>query len=136
MIAGTSYVGFLAEDFPAAAKVEFEAWPEMLAAVKSGALAALLYDEIEIGNWRLADPAGALELRPYQLEGRPDTIAIAIRRGEDDLLDWIDLYLEKVRDNGELEALLDSLPLHQRPGADRSLSPPARAARPAAARTR
>lgn len=106
VIAGTSYVGFLAEDFPAATKVEFERWDDMLAAVKAGELAALMYDEIEIGNWRLADPAGALTLRPYLLEGRPDTIAIAVRRGDDDLKDWIDLYLEKARNNGELDGLL------------------------------
>jgi ABC-type amino acid transport substrate-binding protein len=106
VIAGTSYVGFLAEDFPAAAKVEFDQWSDMLDAVKAGDLAALMYDEIEIGNWRLADPAGALTLRPYLLEGRPDTIAIAIRREDDDLKDWLDLYLEKLRNNGELDALL------------------------------
>ena len=106
VIAGTSYVGFLAEDFPAAEKVEFDRWDDMLAAVKAGELAALMYDEIEIGNWRLADPAGALTLRPFLLEGRPDTIAIALRRGDGDLKDWIDLYLEKARSNGELDALL------------------------------
>jgi len=106
VIAGTSYVGFLAEDFPAAEKVEFDQWSDMLEAVKAGELAALMYDEIEIGNWRLADPAGALTLRPYLLEGRPDTIAIAIRREDDDLKDWVDLYLEKLRNNGELDALL------------------------------
>jgi ABC-type amino acid transport substrate-binding protein len=65
-----------------------------------------MYDEIEIGNWRLADPAGALTLRPYLLEGRPDTLASAIRRQDDDLKDWVDLYLEKLRNNGELDALL------------------------------
>lgn len=105
-IGGTSYVGFVAEDFPRAVKHEFTAWPEMLAAVKAGTLSALMYDEIEIGNWRLADPAGALELRPFLLEGRPDTIAIALRREDRDLKDWIDLYLKKIRDNGELQALL------------------------------
>ena len=106
VISGTSYVGFVQEDFPSAEKVEYDTLGEMLDAVKSGDLAALMYDEIEIGNWRLADPAGALDLRPFLLEGRPDTIAIAIRRGDDDLKDWIDLYLEKARDNGELDALL------------------------------
>lgn len=106
VIAGTSYVGFVQEDFPDAERVEFDDWDAMLEAVRSGELVALMYDEIEIGNWRLADPAGALELRPFHLEGRPDTIAIAMRRGDGDLKDWIDLYLQKIRDNGQLDALL------------------------------
>ncbi|WP_423069304.1 substrate-binding periplasmic protein [Devosia sp. CN2-171] len=106
VIGGTSYVGFVAEDFPDAEAVEFEAWSEMLAAVKSGDLVALMYDEIEIGNWRLTDSAGAVELRPYHLAGHPDTIAIAMRPGDTDLKAWVDLYLEKVRSNGFLDQVL------------------------------
>jgi ABC-type amino acid transport substrate-binding protein len=108
VIGGTSYVGFLQEDFPKAQKVEFEAWDEMLAAVKDGSLVALMYDEIEIGNWRLADPAGSLELRPFHLAGHPDTIAIAMRKGDADLKEWIDLYLAKIADSGFLAATLDT----------------------------
>lgn len=107
VIGGTSYVGFVQEDFPRAQKVEFQGWNDMLAAVKDGRLVALLYDEIEIGNWRLADPAGSLELRPYQLAGHPDSIAIAIRQGDPDLKGWIDLYLSKVNDSGFLAGTLN-----------------------------
>lgn len=108
VIGGTSYVGFLAEDFPDAQAVEFDSWDDMLAAVKSGELVALLYDEIEIGNWRHADAAGAVELRPYHLEGHPDTIAIAMRPADGDLKAWIDLYLTKVRQSGYLQKVLDT----------------------------
>jgi len=106
VIGGTSYVGFLADDFPAAQAVEFDGWGDMLAAVKSGDLVALMYDEIEIGNWRLADAAGALELRPFHLAGHPDTIAIAMRPGDADLKAWVDLYLQKIRANGYLDEVL------------------------------
>lgn len=108
VIGGTSYVGFLQEDFPKAQKVEFDAWNDMLAAVKDGSLVALMYDEIEIGNWRLADPAGSLELRPYHLAGHNDTIAIAMRKGDRDLKEWIDLYLAKIEDSGFLAATLNA----------------------------
>ena len=107
VIGGTSYVGFVAEDFPDAIAVEYDTWSEMLAAVKSGDLVALMYDEIEIGNWRLADSAGAVELRPYHLAGHPDTIAIALRPGDTDLKAWIDLYLRKSRANGFLDQILN-----------------------------
>lgn len=107
VIGGTSYVGFVAEDFPNAVAVEFDNWNDMLAAVKSGDLVALMYDEIEIGNWRLADSAGAVELRPYHLAGRPDTIAIALRPGDVALKAWVDLYLRKARDNGFLDQILN-----------------------------
>lgn len=106
VISGTSYVGFVQEDFPKAQKVEYEGWAPMLAAVKDGTLEALMYDEIEIGNWRIADPAGAVELRPFHLEGRPDTIAIAMRQEDTDLKQWIDLYLTKLRTSGQLDAVL------------------------------
>jgi polar amino acid transport system substrate-binding protein len=106
VISGTSYVGFLREDFPNAKMVEFDGWDDMLAAVKAGELVALMYDEIEIGNWRAADPAGSLELRPFHLKGHPDTIAIAVRKDEQDLKAWIDLYLKKADENGFLPGLL------------------------------
>jgi ABC-type amino acid transport substrate-binding protein len=108
VIGGTSYVGFVAEDFPHAQAVEYDTWDEMLAAVKSGELVALMYDEIEIGNWRLADSAGALELRPYHLAGHPDTIAIAVRPGDSDLKAWLDLYLTKIRASGFLDTVLNT----------------------------
>jgi ABC-type amino acid transport substrate-binding protein len=107
VIGGTSYVGFVQEDFPKAQKVEFEEWSKMLAAVKSGTLVALMYDEIEIGNWRLADPAGSVELRAFHLAGHSDTIAIAMRKGDADLKEWIDLYLAKISDSGFLSATLN-----------------------------
>ena len=106
VIGGTSYVGFVAEDFPEARAVEFDNWSDMLGAVKSGDLVALMYDEIEIGNWRLGDSAGAVELRPYHLTGNPDTIAIAMRPSDTDLKTWVDLYLEKIRNNGFLDQVL------------------------------
>lgn len=108
VIGGTSYVGFVAEDFPEAQNIAFDAWPEMLAAVKSGDLVALMYDEIEIGNWRLADSAGAVELRPYHLAGHPDTIAIAMPPGDTDLKAWVDLYLTKAKSNGFLDGVLNT----------------------------
>ncbi len=108
VIGGTSYVGFAQEDFPKAQKVEFEQWSDMLAAVKSGDLVALMYDEIEIGNWRISDPAGSLELRPFHLAGHPDTIAIAMRHGEPELKNWVDLYLQKIRDSGFLTTTLNT----------------------------
>lgn len=106
VIGGTSYVGFLKEDFPRAQMVEFDDWNAMLDAVKSGKLVALMYDEIEIGNWRLADPAGSLELRPYHLAGHPDTIAIALHQDDNDLKAWLDLYLDKIEGNGLLASIL------------------------------
>ncbi len=108
VIGGTSYVGFVAEDFPQAQSVAFDTWGDMLAAVKSGDLVALMYDEIEIGNWRLADSAGAVELRPYHLAGHPDTIAIAMRPGDSDLKAWVDLYLAKIRNSGFLDQVLNT----------------------------
>jgi len=108
VVSGTSYVGFLGQDFPRAKMVEFTDWNTMLAAVKAGRLVALMYDEIEIGNWRHADPAGSLDLRPFHLVGHPDTIAIAMSREDQDLKAWIDLYLGKVSESGFLPSLLDT----------------------------
>lgn len=107
VIAGTSYVGFVREDFPNTQVAEYDNWDSMIADLKDRKLTALMYDEIEIGNWIMKEPAGALELRPYFLEGHPDTIAIAIRNEDRDLIDWINLYLVKAKNTGFVANVLN-----------------------------
>ena len=106
VISGSSYASFVRDDFPRAAREEFGSFAEMLAALKKGKLTALLYDEIQIGAWRKSDPAGSVDLRPVLLDGRPDTIAIAINHADQDLVTWTNLYLKKSRDNGFLTSLI------------------------------
>jgi polar amino acid transport system substrate-binding protein len=106
VIAGTSYVDFVRADYPLATHVFYDDFATMEQDLREGKIFALLYDELEIMNWRYANPDGGLHLKTVVLTDRKDTIAMAVRRDDVDLLAWLNLYLQKIHDDGSLEALL------------------------------
>jgi len=108
VIAGTSYVDFVRADYPLATHVLYEDFATMEQDLRAGELFALLYDELEIMNWRYANPDGGLHLKTLVLDNRKDTLAIAVNRADGELLAWLNLYLQKAQDDGSLPALLST----------------------------
>lgn len=108
VISGTSYVDFVKETYPLATSVPYEDFSVMVEDVTKGTLFALLYDELEISNWKYANPDGGLLLKIVVLDKQKDTIAFAVHRDDVNLLAWLNLYLAKARDNGFLDSLLDT----------------------------
>lgn len=106
VIAGTSYVDFLNADYPQATKVFYNDFSSMVSDLKENRLLALLYDELEIMNWRYEHPDDGLLLKTVLLGDRQDTIAIAVNRHNQDLLTWLNLYLDKAEKDGSLKTLL------------------------------
>lgn len=106
VIQGTSYVDFLKADYPLATPVLYSDFSRMIRDVETGDLFALLYDELEVLNWRYDHPDIGLRLKMLLLSDRKDTIAIAVNRKDKELLTWLNLYLAKVRNDGSLDRLI------------------------------
>jgi ABC-type amino acid transport substrate-binding protein len=106
VIEGTSYVDFLKADYPLATLVLYTDFATMIRDVEAGELFALLYDELEVLNWRYDHPDIGLRLKTILLGDRKDTIAIAVNRQDQDLRTWLNLYLTKLRNDGSLDRLL------------------------------
>ncbi|PZV04915.1 MAG: hypothetical protein DCF32_11690 [Leptolyngbya sp.] len=106
VIEGTSYVDFLKADYPLATPVLYSDFSRMIRDVETGDLFALLYDELEVLNWRYDHPDIGLRLKMILLGDRKDTIAIAVNRQDKELLAWLNLYLAKIRNDGSLDRLL------------------------------
>lgn len=108
VIDGTSYVDFVKETYPLATYVPYDDFSTMVEDVTNGNLFALLYDELEISNWKYANPDGGLLLKIVVLEKQTDTIAFAVHRDDVNLLAWLNLYLVKAQGNGFLDNLLET----------------------------
>ncbi|PSN13569.1 amino acid ABC transporter substrate-binding protein [filamentous cyanobacterium CCT1] len=106
VIEGTSYVDFLKADYPLATPVLYSDFKRMIRDVETGELFALLYDELEVLNWRYDHPDIGLRLKMVLLGDRKDTIAIAVNRQDKELLAWLNLYLAKIRNDGSLDRLI------------------------------
>lgn len=106
VISGTSYVDFAEADYPLATTLRYDNFPTMVNDLRAGKLFALLYDELEIMNWRYENPDGGLRFKTVLLNDRKDTIAFAVNRANEDLLAWLNLYLSKIKDDGTLDRLL------------------------------
>ncbi len=105
VIDGTSYVDFVKETYPLATYVLYDDFSVMVEDVTNGELFALLYDELEISNWKYANPDGGLLLKIEVLDKQTDTIAFAVHRDDVNLLAWLNLYLVKAESNGFLDNL-------------------------------
>jgi len=106
VIAGTSYVDFVNADYPVATTVLYDDFSSMVNDLQEGKIFALLYDELEIMNWRYNEPSGGLRFKTVLLNDRKDTIAFAVNRSDEDLLAWLNLYLNKIKEDGTLDTLL------------------------------
>lgn len=99
VIEGSSYVNFAKRDFPKAEIMLFKKSAEGIAATKNNKLMAFLYDETEVMNWVKQYPEDSLFLRPHLLQESDDTLAIAVQWQDQQLLHWLNLYIEKAKGN-------------------------------------
>lgn len=106
VISGTSYVGFVEADYPLATRALYDDFPTMIQDLQMGKIFALLYDELEIMNWRYNTPDGGLRFKIVLLNNRKDTIAFAVNRTNQDLLAWLNLYLSKIQADETLDEIL------------------------------
>lgn len=99
VIEGSAYVDFAKKDFPEAEIVLYKKPADGINATKTNKIMAFLYDETEVMNWVKKYPEDSLFLRPHLLQESDDTLAIAVQWRDEQLLHWLNLYIEKAKGN-------------------------------------
>lgn len=94
VVAGTSYVRFANELFPAAELKPFRTTQEMLDAVVKGDITAIFYDELQLKDMIESNPTHSIELQLMIMDDQIDPIAVAVPPDHVQLLNWINLYLQ------------------------------------------
>ncbi len=96
VIKGSSYVNFLKQKFPQAEIVEMSSWSEIVEAVTKGKILAGYRDELEIKKVVFNQPNIALNLKTIALTDTQDFIAMALPWDSQQLLAFVNQYLETI----------------------------------------
>lgn len=94
VIGGSSFEYYARTNFTKAKVRTFLSWQELVAAVREGSVDAAYRDDLEIKRLLQEDPSLTILARSVTLTDLTDTIAIGVRRGSPDLLEFINLFLE------------------------------------------
>jgi ABC-type amino acid transport substrate-binding protein len=100
---GSFFATQVRKDFPFAKISFFNTDDELYTSVESGAVSAVLTDEVSIQNWQSEHPRFAFYVKKLYRKNRSGHIAIAVNWGSNPLLQWVNLYLETIRNDGTLE---------------------------------
>ncbi|HHW68607.1 MAG TPA: transporter substrate-binding domain-containing protein [Epulopiscium sp.] len=98
---GTTAETFLTQNYPDIEQLKFEQYTEIFEALKDGRGDAIVNDNTEVIAWAKKNPGFVVGVPSL---GGQDTIAPAVKKGNKELLDWI---------NKELEALGKENFIHQ-----------------------
>lgn len=103
---GTSYEEFARDIF---AKARITAVPQqgLFAATAAGEVLAALYDENEINMYMKENPELSITAKVFILKDRVDPIAIAVAPQDQQLLSWLNLYLDLTKNSINIRQQLD-----------------------------
>lgn len=107
VIKGSSYVGFLQQQFPKATIVEMASWPAIVDAVIDGEILAGYRDELEIKKVALTQPDAALHLQTVALTDTRDALAAVLPWASTHLLAFINQHLETLDKDYTVDGLLE-----------------------------
>ena len=93
----TSYVEYGGILFPNSAITSFTKLDELIAAVQEGKVMAAFYDEFELQNQVNKNPKLSIYTKLFVLKDRVDPIAMAVAPEDGQLLAWLNLYLDIMR---------------------------------------
>lgn len=105
----TSYVEFAKNMFPKAEIVE-GTWEQITNDLKEGKLQAVVRDEYEILKLIKNNPDMALYLSVYILKDQKDCIAMAVPPTSNQLLYWLNMYLDTKELDKTVEDLMNEYP--------------------------
>jgi len=95
LVAGSAYVARLREVGPDTQPREYQAFEDMLEALTSGEVAISAQGELVARRFLSENPAARIQLRFCEIGEVSEQIAIAVTPGRDDLLRWVDIFLEE-----------------------------------------
>lgn len=88
---GTTAETFLTKNYPEIEQLKFEQYTEIFEALKDGRGDAIVNDNTEVIAWAKQNPGFVVGVSSL---GGQDTIAPAVKKGNKELLDWINQELE------------------------------------------
>lgn len=103
---GTSYEEFARDTFPKA-QVTPVSHDDLFTKTARGGVLAALYDENEINVFMKKNPALAINAKVIILKDRVDPIAIAVAPQDQQLLSWLNLYLDFMKNTVNIEQQVD-----------------------------
>jgi polar amino acid transport system substrate-binding protein len=106
VIQGSSYVGFAKQKFPGATVVEFPSWSALVDAVVQGGVVAAYRDELEVKKIVWSQPESALQFQTVALTDTEDAIAVALPWDSQNLLAFVNQYLDTAKINHTADTLL------------------------------
>ncbi|MFW6306440.1 MAG: substrate-binding periplasmic protein [Bacillota bacterium] len=106
----TSYVEFAKDLFPLADVVQFETWQGAIKALREGQVNAAMYDENEVIKSLYKDPDIALFSSIYILKDKKDFISMAVPRESEQLLFWLNYYIDNYSIDYSVDDLLNKYP--------------------------
>ena len=106
VIASSSYVNYAKKNFPRATIVELPTWNDVVEAVFSGDILAGYRDELEIKKIIKSRNDASLKVNSIIIKDEVDPIAIAINRNNDQLLFWVNLYLETLNISNKCRSII------------------------------
>ncbi len=105
--AATSYEEYGKILFPRSEIKSFTQMEELLAAVRDGEVPAAFYDQFELQNEINKNPKLSLYTKLFVLKDRVDPIAMAVAPADGQLLAWLNLYLDLMKQELRIEQQLD-----------------------------
>lgn len=103
---GTSYEEFAGDIFPTA-QITGVSHDDLFGATARGELLASLYDENEIDMFIKQNPELVITTKVIILKDRIDPIAIAVAPQDQQLLSWLNHYLEFMKNNVDIKQQVD-----------------------------
>lgn len=105
-VAGCAYIDFVREDFPRAEIVPVDTWDTLAQDVIEGKILAAYYDDVQIKMWLRANPEKALYAQSEVRSEAVDPLAFAVHWKSNQLIAWLNLYLQKIRLEGKYAELM------------------------------
>jgi ABC-type amino acid transport substrate-binding protein len=107
VVTGSAWVTFAHEHFPHAKVVEFETWPEVIAAAVSGSVDAGYRDEFEVRRIAIDQPDSAINLRTVAIADARDFISVAVPWTAPQVLAIVDQVIDALPQPYTADLLID-----------------------------
>lgn len=102
----TSYLEYARSLFPNAKIVPFDSMKALMAAVQQGEILAAFYDENELSTAIKNEPQLSVYAKLFIFKDRVDPIAIAVAPKDEQLLAWLNIYLDNMKKDMAIDKLL------------------------------
>jgi polar amino acid transport system substrate-binding protein len=103
--AGTTIESFARELFPAQAIRTYPGHPEAVAALLRGEVDATVHDSPFVQIWAKSHPELSNKIKPLLTPVTKEYYGFAIRKGDPDFLNWLNLFITEVQIDGTMDLL-------------------------------